>query len=114
MVPDRCREGGDGEQTALCVQKSDKSYQVDMVNELYMEYFVACHELDVDSLVIEAGFDRLGKNEDLPELNMNNALSTVSSSLCSGSCAPSLFLAVLIGFFCSEGYEADVGQRFNF
>lgn len=24
MVPDRCREGGDGEETALCVQKSDK------------------------------------------------------------------------------------------
>lgn len=30
-------------------------YQVDIVNELYVEYFVGCHELDVDSLVIETG-----------------------------------------------------------
>lgn len=82
-----------------------------MVNELYVEYFVVCHELDVDSLVIESGVDRFGKNEDLPEFNMSNALTTVSSSLCSGSCTPALFLAVLIGFFCSEGYMADVGQR---
>lgn len=29
-----------------------------MVNELYVEYFVVCHELDVDSLVIETGLDR--------------------------------------------------------
>lgn len=86
-------------QLSVCRNLTNLScYQVDMVNELYMEYFVVCHELDVDSLVIETGFDRFGKNEDLPELNMNNALTTVSSSLCSGSCAPPLFLAVLIAF----------------
>lgn len=30
---------------------------------------------------------------------MKIALTTVSSSLCSGGCAPPLYLAVLIGFF---------------
>lgn len=54
-----------------------------MLNELYMEYFVVCHQLDVHSLVIETGSDRFRKNEDLAELNMNNALTTVSSSPCS-------------------------------
>lgn len=66
------------ERKQLCVCRNLTNlscYHVDMVNELSMEYFVVCHELDVDSLVIEAGFDRLGKTEYLPELNMNNALN---------------------------------------
>lgn len=49
------------ERKQLCVCRNLTNlscYQVDVVNELYVEYFVVCHELDVDSLVTETGFDR--------------------------------------------------------
>lgn len=88
------------ERKQLCVCRKLTNlgcYQVDVENELCIEYSAVCHELDVDSLVIETGFDRVGKNKDLPELNMNNALSKLLSSLCSGGLPH--FLAVLIGFF---------------
>lgn len=51
------------ERKQLCVCRNLPNlscYQVDMLNELYMEYFVVCHELDVNSLVVETGSDRFG------------------------------------------------------
>lgn len=54
------------ERKQLCVCRNLTNlscYQVDMVNGLYVEYFVVCHELDMDSLVIGTGFDRFGKKQ---------------------------------------------------
>lgn len=55
VVSDRSKEGGDGEEAGLCVRRKRTNlscYQVDIVNELDVEYFIVCRELDMDSLVI--------------------------------------------------------------
>lgn len=42
MVPDRCREGGDGEETALCVQKSAKPELLPGGHAKWVVYGIFC------------------------------------------------------------------------